>query len=75
MRSLWRCMAVQWLGGQGSEVLTGDSALLDLLPTAQAVAVFRVTRDRQSRAGAVAAPSVPSAAEREDVEPAARRPD
>jgi hypothetical protein len=31
MRSLWRMIALRWLGGQGSETLTGDSALLDLL--------------------------------------------
>ena len=31
MRSLWRILALQWLGGEGSEALTGDSALLDIL--------------------------------------------
>jgi hypothetical protein len=31
MRSLWRMIALRWLGGQGSEVLIGDSAVLDLL--------------------------------------------
>jgi hypothetical protein len=31
MRSLWRMIALRWLGGQGSEALTGDTALLDLL--------------------------------------------
>ena len=31
MRSLWRMIALRWLGGQGSEALTGNSALLDLL--------------------------------------------
>jgi hypothetical protein len=31
MRSLWRMIALRWLGGQGSEALTDDSALLDLL--------------------------------------------
>ena len=31
MRSLWRMIASRWLGGQGSEALTGDSALLELL--------------------------------------------
>jgi hypothetical protein len=25
MRSLWRVLALQWLGGEGSEALTGDS--------------------------------------------------
>lgn len=31
MRSLWRMIALRWLGGQGSEALTDDSGLLDLL--------------------------------------------
>jgi hypothetical protein len=31
MRSLWRMIALRWLGGQGSEALIEDSALLDLL--------------------------------------------
>jgi hypothetical protein len=32
MRSLWRILALQWLGGDGSEALTGDSAILEGLP-------------------------------------------
>jgi hypothetical protein len=32
MRSLWRILAVQWLGGDGSEALTGDSTILEGLP-------------------------------------------
>jgi hypothetical protein len=31
MRSLWRMIAARWLGGQASDALTGDTALLDLL--------------------------------------------
>src|SRR5271169_4964398 len=31
MRSLWRMIALRWLGGQGSEALTDDSVLIDLL--------------------------------------------
>ncbi len=31
MRSLWRNLALQWLGGEGSETLAGDSAFFDLL--------------------------------------------
>ncbi len=31
MRSLWRMIAARWLGGQASDALTGDAALLDLL--------------------------------------------
>jgi hypothetical protein len=29
MRSLWRTLALQWLGGEGSEALSADSAILD----------------------------------------------
>ena len=32
MRSLWRILALQWLGGDGSEALTGDSTILEGLP-------------------------------------------
>ena len=32
MRSLWRILALQWLRGDGSEALTGDSAILEGLP-------------------------------------------
>ena len=28
MRSLWRILALQWLGGEASEALTGDSTIL-----------------------------------------------
>ena len=31
MRSLWRILALQWLGGEGSEALTGDSTVLESL--------------------------------------------
>jgi hypothetical protein len=31
MRSLWRVMAVRWLGGEASDALTGDAGLLDLV--------------------------------------------
>jgi hypothetical protein len=31
MRSLWRRIALRWLGGRGSEALAADSALTDLL--------------------------------------------
>ncbi len=30
MRSLWRILALQWLGGGGSEALTGDSKILEM---------------------------------------------
>jgi len=29
MRSLWRILALQWLGGRGSEALTADSPILE----------------------------------------------
>ncbi len=29
MRSLWRILALQWLGGDGSEALTADLAILE----------------------------------------------
>jgi hypothetical protein len=47
MRSLWRMIALRWLGGQGSEALTDDSALIDLLmieESAQASLAFEVRR-------------------------------
>ena len=47
MRSLWRMIATRWLGGQGSEALTGDSAALDLLMTGEstkASLAFQVRR-------------------------------
>jgi hypothetical protein len=31
MRSLWRMLALQWLGGEGSEALARDSDVLDML--------------------------------------------
>jgi hypothetical protein len=31
MRSLWRRLALQWLGGEGSAALTEDSAVLDMI--------------------------------------------
>jgi hypothetical protein len=37
MRSLWRILALQWLGGRASEALTADSAILEgLFRTGQA---------------------------------------
>lgn len=35
MRSLWRMIASRWLGGEGSDALTGDSTLRDLLTIAE----------------------------------------
>jgi hypothetical protein len=66
MRSLWRFMAAQWLGGTGSEVLTGDSALTDLLLPEPTAPVFRVARSRERRLPAITASPMPRAAEREE---------
>ncbi|MGH7048202.1 MAG: hypothetical protein ACREE2_17640 [Stellaceae bacterium] len=45
MRSLWRTIAARWLGGQGSDALTGDSMLLDLImPSEPRAPEFRVER-------------------------------
>lgn len=46
MRSLWRKLALQWLGGEGSEALTEDSAVLDMIFADQARAApsFEVQR-------------------------------
>jgi hypothetical protein len=58
MRSLWRLMALRWLGGEGSEALAGDSALIDFLPSGPADPVFRIARD--PRASGPACPPSPA---------------
>jgi hypothetical protein len=48
MRSLWRMIASRWLGGKGSDALTGDSTLLDLLierDQRETPPVFQVARE------------------------------
>ena len=50
MRSLWRILALQWLGGDGSEALTGDSAILEGLlcgGDARPMRAFDVRREPQ----------------------------
>jgi hypothetical protein len=48
MRSLWRILALQWLEGDGSEALTGDSAILEgLLEDARPMDAFNVRREPQ----------------------------
>ena len=48
MRSLWRILALQWLGGDGSEALTGDSGILEgLLGDARPMGAFDVRREPQ----------------------------
>jgi hypothetical protein len=46
MRSLWRILALQWLGGEGSEALTADSTVLDMLfgGPSEAMQAFDVER-------------------------------
>jgi hypothetical protein len=47
MRSLWRVLALQRLGGEGSEALTGDSTVLESLmfgEHARAMHAFDVRR-------------------------------
>jgi hypothetical protein len=48
MRALWRNLALQWLGGDASEALTGDSTVLESLPvrdTGPTTPVFDVKRE------------------------------
>jgi hypothetical protein len=48
MRSLWRRLALRWLGGEGSDALGGEAALLDTLLGGQGEGVaeiYRVTRE------------------------------
>ena len=48
MRSLWRILAQQWLGGDVSEALTGESAILEgLLGERRQMAAFDVRREPQ----------------------------
>ena len=64
MHSIWQDLALQWLGGGGSEALTGDVSFLDRFPIAAETAApaFRVTRldgvshDAMLRAAAQTAP-------------------
>lgn len=71
MRSLWRMIALRWLGGRGSAALTEDSGLLDLLMTAEgerAQPAVHVTRQREVSQDAAISRREPGAA---DAEPAA----
>lgn len=48
MRSLWRALALKWLGGNGSEALTGDTTVLEILlfgEHGRAKRAFDVRRD------------------------------
>jgi hypothetical protein len=47
MRSLWRILALQWLGGEGSDALTGETIVRDMLLFGEHTRVlqtFNVTR-------------------------------
>jgi hypothetical protein len=48
MRSMWRKIALRWLGGQGSEALIGDSALIDLLTIGERAPPIRFAVSRRS---------------------------
>jgi hypothetical protein len=74
MRSLWRLMAAQWLGG-GSEVLTGDSGPSALPPPVQIAPAFRVKRDQQPCASAPLPAPIPAAPEEEEIDHRADRRD
>jgi hypothetical protein len=47
MRSLWRVLALQWLGGVGSEALEGESTVLELFgePVGAVLQAFDVRRE------------------------------
>jgi hypothetical protein len=65
MRSMWRDLARQWLGGEGSEALAGDSSFLDRFPIAleAAAPAFRVSRvDGVSHTAMLRAAAQPAAA-------------
>ncbi|HJU18928.1 MAG TPA: hypothetical protein VJ770_20935 [Stellaceae bacterium] len=68
MRSLWRLMARQWLGGESSERLTGDSVLADLLAPERTVPEFCVARNEGGGAPAPAPVRAPETGEHEDAE-------
>jgi hypothetical protein len=60
MRSLWRILALQWLGGEGSEALTDDSAVFDILMVwehERAIRAFHVQRQSGVSHDAMMSPS------------------
>ena len=66
MRSLWRILALQWLGGKGSEALTEDSAILEGLvrDDARPTRAFDVRRDPRVSHGVLMFAATPPNAER-----------
>ena len=50
MRSLWRRLALQWLGGEGSAALTEDADVLDMIFTDQARATNTIEVQRTAAA-------------------------
>ena len=57
MRSLWRILALEWLGGEGSQALTEDSTILEgLLGDEAPVRAFDVRREPQASRRAMIAP-------------------
>ena len=66
MRSIWRVLALQWLGGDGSEALTGDSPMLEGLLRGREewrMRTFDVRREPQVSHRAIMAPGTLSGAE------------
>lgn len=62
MRSLWRVIAARWLGGHGSEALTRESALFELLMIGEAErsqTVFQVVRQTEVSHRAMMSPQDP----------------
>jgi hypothetical protein len=59
MRSLWRILALQWLGGVGSEVLTAGSTVLEALVSGEyepAKPSFTMRREPDVSHGAMMSP-------------------
>jgi len=68
MRSLWRLLALQWLGGEASEALTGDSTILEGLLRgghARPIRTFDVRREPQVSRHAMMVPDLERLSDRE----------
>jgi hypothetical protein len=70
MRSLWRILALRWLGGEGSDALTADSTLEGILTSgkrAQVADGFDVRRQPAALPQTLVAPSSEDRLKREIV--------
>ncbi len=66
MRSLWRVLALRWLGGEGSEVLAANSSFVDFLTMGEnerRAGASHVERDAGVSHHAMMAPGDPGAAD------------